>query len=106
MGLYDAVKPKLVLGENIVQTFQFVESGAADAGIVALWVAATSAGMKRLAPRAIDGPTSRTLRRFAPFAPTSRSPRDQHQPRLPSLASATIRGPTTRASGIGQWAIH
>jgi molybdate transport system substrate-binding protein len=30
------VKPKLVLGENIAQTFQFVQTGAADAGIVAL----------------------------------------------------------------------
>jgi len=36
MGRYDALKPKLVLGENIAQTFQFVQTGAADAGIVAL----------------------------------------------------------------------
>ena len=35
-GLYDAVKNKLVLGENISQTAEFVESGNADAGIVAL----------------------------------------------------------------------
>jgi molybdate transport system substrate-binding protein len=39
MGLWGTVQPKLVLGENIVQTFQFVESGAADAGIVALSLA-------------------------------------------------------------------
>jgi molybdate transport system substrate-binding protein len=37
--VYDAVKPKLVLGENIAQTFQFVQTGAADAGIVALSLA-------------------------------------------------------------------
>ena len=36
MGLYDALKSKLVLGENIAQTFQFAQTGAADAGIVAL----------------------------------------------------------------------
>jgi molybdate transport system substrate-binding protein len=38
-GLYQDVEPKLVLGENIAQTLQFVESGAADAGIVALSLA-------------------------------------------------------------------
>jgi molybdate transport system substrate-binding protein len=37
--VYDRVKPRLVLGENISQTLQFVQSGAADAGIVALSLA-------------------------------------------------------------------
>jgi len=35
MELYDEVKSKLVYGENISQTLQFVESGAADLGFVA-----------------------------------------------------------------------
>ena len=35
-GLYDKVRDKLVLGENISQTAEFVLSGSADAGIVAL----------------------------------------------------------------------
>src|SRR6202158_4571276 len=35
-GVYDAVKDRLVLGENISQAAQFVESGNADAGILAL----------------------------------------------------------------------
>ena len=39
MGLYEHVAGKLVMGENISQTFQFVQSGAADAGIVALSLA-------------------------------------------------------------------
>jgi molybdate transport system substrate-binding protein len=39
LGLYQSLQPKLVLGENISQTLQFVESGAADAGIVALSLA-------------------------------------------------------------------
>jgi molybdate transport system permease protein len=34
--VYEQVKPKLVLGENISQAAQFVQSGNADAGIVAL----------------------------------------------------------------------
>ena len=38
-GHLDQVKPKLVLGENISQTLQFVQSGAAQAGIVALSLA-------------------------------------------------------------------
>jgi len=37
--VYDAVKGKLVLGENIAQTAQFVESGAADLGVIALSLA-------------------------------------------------------------------
>lgn len=39
LGIYDRVKAKLVLGENIAQTAQFVQSGAADAGIIALSLA-------------------------------------------------------------------
>jgi molybdate transport system substrate-binding protein len=35
-GVYERVRPKLVIGENIAQTMQFVQSGAADAGIVAV----------------------------------------------------------------------
>jgi len=35
-GLYDALQSKFVMGENISQTAQYVQSGAADAGILAL----------------------------------------------------------------------
>jgi molybdate transport system substrate-binding protein len=38
-GVWDAVSPKLVYAENIHQALQFVQSGAADAGITALSVA-------------------------------------------------------------------
>lgn len=38
-GLYERVKERLVFGENISQAAQFVESGAADAGIIALSLA-------------------------------------------------------------------
>lgn len=38
-GVYDKVKDKFVLGENISQTASFVVSGSADAGIVALSLA-------------------------------------------------------------------
>ena len=38
-GIYGAAKNKLVLGENISQAAQFVQSGAADIGVVALSLA-------------------------------------------------------------------
>ncbi len=38
-GCYDLVKSRLVFGENISQAAQFVESGAADLGIIALSLA-------------------------------------------------------------------
>lgn len=38
-GLWDAVKPKLVLGENISQAAHFAASGSAEAGIIALSLA-------------------------------------------------------------------
>ena len=45
-GVYESVKSKLVLGENISQAAQFVQSGAADVGIIALSIA-VSAPMQR-----------------------------------------------------------
>ncbi len=37
--IYDDVKARLVLGENISQAAQFIESGACDVGIIALSLA-------------------------------------------------------------------
>jgi len=39
LGLYDKVKDKFVMGENIQQATQFVQTGAADAGLIALSIA-------------------------------------------------------------------
>lgn len=35
-GIWNQIQPKLVLGENIARTAQFVQSGNVDAGIVAV----------------------------------------------------------------------
>jgi molybdate transport system substrate-binding protein len=43
LGVYDRVKDQLVLGENVAQAAQFVESGAADAGVIALSLAVAPA---------------------------------------------------------------
>ena len=39
VGVWDTLRPKLVYGENVRQTLQFIQVGAVDAGIVALSVA-------------------------------------------------------------------
>jgi molybdate transport system substrate-binding protein len=39
LGVYEQVSDRLVLGEDVTQTAQFVESGAADVGIIALSLA-------------------------------------------------------------------
>jgi molybdate transport system substrate-binding protein len=44
-GIYEQVKTKLVYGENVSQAAQFVQSGNAQAGIIALSLALTP-GMK------------------------------------------------------------
>jgi molybdate transport system substrate-binding protein len=41
MKIYDAVAPHLVVGENITQTAQFVESGNAQLGLISLTAAST-----------------------------------------------------------------
>lgn len=41
LGLYDKVKHKFVMGENISQATQYVQTGTADVGIIALSIAKT-----------------------------------------------------------------
>lgn len=55
-GLYDSLQSKFVMGENISQTAQFVQSGGADAGIVALSLALSPA--MKSAGRYIEVPAS------------------------------------------------
>jgi molybdate transport system substrate-binding protein len=43
-GVYDAVKPKLVYGENVQQTLQFAQSGNVEAALVALSLAIVTDG--------------------------------------------------------------
>ena len=42
-GLYEGVEKRLVFGENIAQTAEFVRTGAADAGLIALSLALSPA---------------------------------------------------------------
>ena len=45
LGLTEAISPKLVMGENITQTLQFVESGNAELGFVAASQAVGKSGV-------------------------------------------------------------
>ena len=52
LGVYDALQPKIVQGQNIGQTFQFVETGNAEVGFVALGqVSQTEAGSRWVVPQ-------------------------------------------------------
>lgn len=46
VGLWSTLQPNLVLGENISQTLQFVATGNADAGVVALSLAIGTPGTR------------------------------------------------------------
>ena len=57
LGVNDALKPKLVMGTSIYQTFQFFQTGAAELGFVALsQVIADASGSRWIVPEADHAP--------------------------------------------------
>jgi len=60
-GDWDKVRPKLVLGENARQTFQYAETGNVDAAIVPLSLALSSKRPYGLVPKELHSPISQTL---------------------------------------------
>ncbi len=76
-GLWDAIRPKLILGENVSQTAQFATSGSADGGIIALSLA--------------KAPQMQTLGRFA------RIPAQWHEPLRQRMVLLRNAGPTAEA---------
>ncbi|WP_431862022.1 molybdate ABC transporter substrate-binding protein [Azospirillum sp.] len=57
LGVFDALQPKFVQGNTIAQTYQFVETGNAEVGFVALSQVALKAGGSRwLVPEALHDP--------------------------------------------------
>lgn len=71
LNLWEGLKDKLVFGENIAQTAQFIETGNADAGVVALSL--------------VMSPRLRKVGRWAPV------PGDAH-PRLEQAVVVTRKG--------------
>jgi len=78
-GIWKAVEPKLVYGENVRQTMQYAETGNADAAITALSLSVRSNGRWALIPEELHKPLDQALavikgarlereaRRFAEF---------------------------------------
>ena len=57
LGLYDALKPKIVQGSSIAQAYQFVDTGAAELGFVALsQVIQVQGGSRWIVPAADHAP--------------------------------------------------
>lgn len=89
LGLLDSLRTKLVLGDNIAQTLQFVQTGSADIGIVALSLVAAPAlrgkGWYQLVPEDLHAPLlqgfivtrraadNAAARRFAAFMATTQA---------------------------------
>jgi molybdate transport system substrate-binding protein len=57
LKVYETLQPKIVQGNNIAQTFQFVETGNAELGLVALsQIAGEPSGSRWLVPQALYTP--------------------------------------------------
>jgi molybdate transport system substrate-binding protein len=60
-GVWAAVKPKLVYGENVQQTLQFAQSGNAEASVVALSLAVVADGPYLLIDDALHAPIEQAM---------------------------------------------
>jgi molybdate transport system substrate-binding protein len=60
-GIWDAVRHKLVLGENVRQTLQYGETGNVDAAIVALSLSTNSDGRWKLIDEQLHNPLDQAL---------------------------------------------
>ncbi len=64
-GVWDAIQPKLILGENVRQTLQYAETGNVDVAIVALSLAVPAAaatpGRWTLIPQELHRPIDQAL---------------------------------------------
>ena len=85
-GLWEAIEPKLVYGENVRQTLQFVQTGDAQAGIVALSVA----DVPEITWTLIDADRHNPLRQALAVVTTSA------QPEAARAFAAFVNGPEGR----------
>lgn len=75
LGLWDAVRPRLVLGENVAQAAQFAASGNADGGLIAYSLALAPELRRRgsfaLIPDALHEPLRQRMVLLAGASPTA-----------------------------------
>lgn len=60
-GLWDELQPKIVPGENVLQAFQYAQTGNVDVGLVALSLVATAKGAYELVPETLHKPINQEL---------------------------------------------
>jgi molybdate transport system substrate-binding protein len=60
-GVWDAVQPRLVLGENISQTLAYADRGDVDVALVALSLSLNSSGRWTLVPEELHQPIDQAL---------------------------------------------
>jgi molybdate transport system substrate-binding protein len=60
-GVWETVRPKLVLGENVRQALQYAETGDVDCAIVALSLSIQSDGRWQLVPEEMHNPLDQAL---------------------------------------------
>jgi molybdate transport system substrate-binding protein len=60
-GVWSAVQPKIVYGENVQQTLQFAQSGNADVAIVALSLATVTPGQSSPIPQELHAPIEQAM---------------------------------------------
>jgi len=60
-GLWEALQPKLVPAENVLQAFQFAQTGNVDVGLVALSLVAKAEGTYELVPETLHKPISQEM---------------------------------------------
>jgi molybdate transport system substrate-binding protein len=57
LGVYDAIQPKIVQGNSIAQAFEFIDTGNAELGFVALsQLSGVAAGSRWLVPQNLYAP--------------------------------------------------
>lgn len=61
VGIWEAIQPKLILGENVKQTQQYAETGNVDVAIVALSVSVGKPGKWVLLPQELHKPLEQML---------------------------------------------
>lgn len=60
-GVWEDLQPKLVPAENVLQAFQFAQTGNVDVGLVALSLVATAQGTYELVPETLHKPISQEM---------------------------------------------
>lgn len=87
VGIWSAIQPKLVFGENVRQTQQYAETGNVDAAIVALSISVNRPGKWTLIPDHLHRPLEQMLA----------IPKSARHPELAKQFAAFINGQKGRA---------